>query len=170
MSLEGPMRLFVESWLHDSRYAVRSFFRSPGFAGLAILTLALGIGANTAIFSVVYGILLRPLPYRDADRLVLIQREHDMSGAHRPVPLPFSSRAVVDEWGAQTSSLEAIAIYASDVAAFSGDSGTELLDSAVVSRTFFSVLGSAVKAGRPLGIADDQTPSVVISDRLAQRL
>jgi putative ABC transport system permease protein len=164
------MRQFFDNVVQDSRYALRSFLKTPGFAALAILTLALGIGANSAIFSVVYGMLLRPLPYRDADRLVLIQRERDVSGAHRPAPLFFSSRTENDEWISQTSALEAIALYAPDVAAISDDNGTELLDAAIVSGTFFSTLGSALKAGRPFGVADDQTPSVVVSDRLARRL
>jgi len=97
------MRQFFDSWVQDSRHAVRSLFRNPGFVALAILTLALGIGANTAIFSVVYGILLRPLPYHDADRLVLIQREQDVSGARRPVPFPFSSKAEFTSGGRKGS-------------------------------------------------------------------
>ena len=56
--------------LYDLRYTIRSLFRNPGFAATVILTLGLGIGANTAIFSVVDGVLLRPLPYPDADRIV----------------------------------------------------------------------------------------------------
>ena len=58
--------------LHDFRYTIRSLFRNPGFAATVTLTLALGIGANTAIFSVVDGVLLRPLPYDDSDRLVMV--------------------------------------------------------------------------------------------------
>ncbi len=76
----------MESFVQDLRYAVRSLRRSPGFALAAIFTLALAIGANTALFSIVYGVLLRPLPYRDAERLVVVTLERDFTGRARPVP------------------------------------------------------------------------------------
>src|SRR5581483_5031783 len=70
----------VEAFLQDARYGLRVLFKNPGFSSAAILTLALGIGANTAIFSVVYGILLRPLPYHDGSQLVVLHQR--LRGAH----------------------------------------------------------------------------------------
>src|SRR5918992_787561 len=65
----------VEGWWHDLRYALRLLWRSPGYTSIAMLTLAIGIGANTAIFSFVDGVLLKPLPYPDSDRIVRVMEK-----------------------------------------------------------------------------------------------
>jgi predicted permease len=159
----------MDALLWDIRQAVRLAINAPGFALSAILTLALGIGVNVAMFSVVYGVLLRPLPYRDADQLVVARPEVDYAGAHRPTPI-FVQSGEVKAWQRPFDSLTATAFYAADVVAVSGDNGSEVIDSAVVSDTFFSTLDGPFIAGRPLGAGDDASPVVVISDRLAQRL
>ena len=89
----------MDGCVRSAKLAVRSFSRQPGFAVLAILTIGLGIGANTAIFSVIYGSLLRPLPYSDADRLVYLSDGHDNfggAGVNQSLPnlmdLPAGSR------------------------------------------------------------------------------
>ena len=152
----------------DVRHAARTLRKQPGFAVAAILTLALGIGANTGIFSIVYGILLRPLPYRDAERLVLIEAERDVAGVHEPVRVyfPFTD---LDGFRAQLTSVESVAFYATDQAVLSNGSGIEQVDSAIVSDSFFSTLGGGFRLGRPLGPADDLTPSIVISERVWRR-
>ena len=66
----------MERLFQDVRHGLRLMTRHPGFTAAALITLALGIGANTAIFSIVYGVLFRPLPYRDADRLIRVWEEH----------------------------------------------------------------------------------------------
>jgi predicted permease len=154
----------------DIRYAVRTLRRTPGFTAIAVLTLALGIGANTAMFSVVYGILLRPFPYGASDRLLLVQRERDLNGAHRPVSAFFNSPADLDGWRQGLKSFDSIAVYSAEVAALSTSDGNDVINTSIVSDTFFSTLAGRIAAGRPIGAVDDLTPSVVISERLARRL
>ena len=152
------------------RYALRALAAAPAFTGLAVFTLALGIGANSAMFSVVYGILERPLPYHEADRLVLVQREQDLTGARRPAPVFFSSQADVGEWQERLTSFESVAFYSPEIAALANADGTDVIPSAVVSSAFFATLQGPLAAGRPLGPADDLTNSIVVSARLSQRL
>jgi putative ABC transport system permease protein len=159
----------MDSLIRDARYALRLLRRAPAFTLVAILTLAAGIGANVAMFSVVYGVLLRPLPYRDADRLVVVRAEIDYVGASRPdrISLPWNE---VPNWQRPLDSVETTALFAPDVVALSGDNGSDVLDSAIVSSTFFSTMAGPFTAGRPLGADDDESAAAVISERLAQRL
>src|SRR6185436_6010585 len=73
-------RSMFDELLNDLRFGLRTLFKNRGFALLAILTLGLGIGANTAIFSVIHGVLLKPLPYADSDRLVLVRQSAPLIG------------------------------------------------------------------------------------------
>jgi putative ABC transport system permease protein len=160
----------MDALLWDLRQAIRSALNAPGFALAAILTLAAGIGANVAMFSVVYGVLLRPLPYRDANQLVMPRAEVDYAGAHRPLQV-FLQRNDLKTAQRPYDAIAAIAFFTTnDIVALSGDSGSELLDSAVVSGTFFQTLDGPIIAGRALTPGDDTSPLVVISERLAQRL
>src|SRR5207249_34285 len=158
----------LDGLTQDVRYAARTLRKRPGFAVAAVVTLALGIGANTCIFSIVYGILLRPLPYRDAERLVLVEAERDVGGAREPMrtyfPLP-----ELDMFRARFSSFESVAFYATDEGVLSNDRRAERVDFATVSDAFFSTLGGAVRLGRALGPSDDMSPSLVISERVWRR-
>ena len=129
--------------LHDFRYALRTLTRSPGFSLAIILTLALGIGANTGMFSFVRGILLRPLPYQQAERLVLVEAEHDISGVRQPERSYFTF-ADLDIFR-RVSSFESAALYATDQGVVSTDAGAEALEFATVSDSFFSTLRGEVK-------------------------
>ncbi len=114
----------------EIRHALRALRRAPGFAAAAILTLALGIGANTAIFSLVYGVLLRPLPYRDASRLVLLDARREFAGQREAAN--FSAPAL-DDWRGRTRSFASVAGYAAAELELDTDRGVEPLEAMCVS-------------------------------------
>ena len=151
--------------LADFRVAARGLLRSKGFAFSAAITLALGIAATTTIFSVVYGVLLRPLPYRDADRLVVIQGEKDFSTGPR---LMNYSGPELEEFAAAAQAFSPLAMAAMSGLTNRSDNGVELLSGATVSQDFFSVMATPPELGRTF--AGEAEPLVVISDRLWRRL
>jgi putative ABC transport system permease protein len=112
----------METLLTDTRYGIRSLLKHPGFTSIAVITLALGIGANTAIFSVVNPLLLKPLPYRNPDQLVWVgeispQLKSEMiPGAH------------FFEWSEQSHTLEKIAVYNDDNLTLTGSGEPERFD------------------------------------------
>ena len=161
---------WIESTWRDVVHGGRRLAAAPTFAAALVVTLALGIGANTAMFSVLYGLLIRPLPYRDAARLALIRREAVVTGAHRQIPVPFNALPDIQAWQERLHAFDSTALYSNEVVALQSAEGSEVLESAVVSDTFFSLLGGALSAGRPLGPTDDLTNAVVISESLALRL
>jgi putative ABC transport system permease protein len=153
--------------LHDLRYAFRTLTRSPGFSVAIILTLALGIGANTGMFSFVRGILLRPLPYQQPNQLVLVEAERDISGVREPVRSYFGLTDL--DTFRRVSSFESVAFYALDQGVLSTDIGTESVEFATVSDSFFPTLRGELRLGRTFDRSDDQAPSLVISERLWRR-
>jgi putative ABC transport system permease protein len=136
----------------DLRYALRGFRKSPGFTATAVATLALAIGANSAIFSIVRGVLLRPLPYDDAGRILV-------GGVSLP---DFEDLRRVDAF-------DRTAVFASNLYNVGVGDGTEQLRGALVSADFFSLLGRSAAVGRVLDGDDSSQPVVVLSDGLARR-
>ncbi len=151
--------------LENLRYAIRMLAKTPGFTITAMLTLALGIGANTAIFSVANALLLRPLPYQDSDDLVIV------TNARGPNRRPFSYfRAEFLEQ--HSRSFSGFAPFMSDNFNFTGGGEPEQLPAVRVSWNFFEVLGVHPALGRTFGSEDDRPggrPVVVISQSLWMR-
>jgi putative ABC transport system permease protein len=152
----------------DVVYACRTFAKHPGFTLAAALTLALGIGANVAMFSILYAVVLKPLPYQDPDALVLLQGETAVTGTRRPLAMSVRL-SEFDAWK-KAQTFERPALYTRGAHALSTREGTEPLDDALVSTEFFETMGGRIAAGRPLTAEDDAIPSCVISERLARRL
>src|SRR5258707_8094466 len=125
----------MDSIRQDLRYAWRPLLRQPSFTLLAVATLALGIGATSAIFSVVYGVLLLPLPYPDADRLVAISEVNRRGTFSRLADPNF------DDFRDRSHTFAAVAKYRPGVASVSGTSEPTRAQGAVVTRGFFRVLG-----------------------------
>src|SRR5712692_7605435 len=139
---------FIDDFLRDLRYAIRSLRRSPGFATLTVLIMALGIGANTAVFSVVNAVLLKPLSYRDPDRIVTLSDFLRTGEA----PTALSKQVSIpdfQDWHDQSSSFEAMAYYSSREEAMIANGATEFARRTPVSPEFFRVLGVEPIVGRP---------------------
>src|SRR5579859_4761234 len=138
-----------DTLLQDIRYGLRGLRRSPGFALTAVLTLALGIGATTAIFSAVYALLIRPLPYRDPDRLVWVA-ERPRSGAGGAVFEPDMAA-----WRERGRPFEAVAGYTFNLEyTLTGAGDAVRIPGADVSANFLSLLGVAPQIGRDFVPAD----------------
>jgi predicted permease len=142
---------WIESIGADVRYALRALRRSPAFAAVVVITLALGIGANTAIFSVVRGVLLKPLPHRDGDRLVYLRHSIDGPGGAN---LSFSVPEVRDiRRGAP--SLAGIAEYSPWNLVLQGGDGAMRIDVGLVTGNYFEVMGLSPVLGRLTEPKDD---------------
>jgi putative ABC transport system permease protein len=139
----------MNAFLQDLRYALRQARKNPGFTIVAVLTLALGIGANTAIFSVVNGVLLRPLAYQDPDRLVRVW--HTPPSKSFPGISTFSvSAANYLDWQSQNHVFEQMTIYSFRSFTLTGSEKAEQVDASAVDSTFFSTLGVQPLLGRVL--------------------
>ena len=136
----------METLLQDVRYAVRSLLNHPGFTVVAVLTLALGIGANTAIFSVVNGVLLAPLPYREPDRLVTVNHFYpSLNNLRAPVSVPGFR-----DYSARTDLFSSAAVEADAAMNLTGSGEPERVNATRVSGQFFPLLGVPPALGRAL--------------------
>jgi len=150
----------VETLLQDIRYGIRVLLKNPGFSAAAVLTLALGIGANTAIFSVVYGVLLRPLPYRDGSQLVVL---HQVLRQAHIDDMPFSVKEIKDYCDRNHTLTGIVEHHTMNFLLFGKDTA-ERVETAVVSANFFDVLGVKPVLGRTFVASDDRkdAPAVLI--------
>src|SRR5712692_6054522 len=153
--------------MDDVRYGFRLLRRSPGFAAIAILTLALGIGANTAIFSTVDALLIRALPYADADRLVMVWEDASAAGFPRNTPAPGNYH----DWARLNHAFSGIAATRGASANITGDGVPEQVVGRAVTPNFFAVLGVTPIAGRTFTDEEDRSNAqvVLISYGLWQR-
>jgi putative ABC transport system permease protein len=156
--------------LQDLRYAVRQLRKSLGFTAVAVITLALGIGANTSIFSVVNGALLRPLPFKDPDRLVRVW--HVPPAKSFPGMTKFAvSAANYLDWERQNHVFEGMAIYSFHGFTLTGSDKPEQVDACAATAGFFSTLGVQPMLGRVFLPEEDQpghADVVVLSHRFWQ--
>ena len=154
--------------LHDLRYAARMQRKNPAFTIIAVIALALGIGANTAIFSVVNTVLLRPLPYKDPERLVMVWEDASKYGYPRDTP----AAANFVDWRDQNQVFEGMAAIADTSFNLTGVGNPERLEGRRVSANLFPLLGVEPQIGRVFTAAEDQPGSqrvVLLSYGLWQR-
>ncbi|HZR23052.1 MAG TPA: ABC transporter permease [Vicinamibacterales bacterium] len=157
----------MDALLADIRYGFRLFRKSPGFSLVAVLTLALGIGANTAIFSVIDALLLRPLPYANPDQVVMVWEDAWQMGFHKNTPAPGN----YNDWVRLNHSMSGIAATRGSAVNVTGDGAPEQIIGRGVTPNFFAVLGTAPVIGRTFTDAEDRANAkvVIISYGLWQR-
>lgn len=162
---------FWRAWsdaIVDSRFAVRMLLKSPAFTLAAVMTLALGIGATTAIFSLVYGVLYRPLPFPNADRVAMVYMHFS------PQNNPRGTMSLADfmDWRSSNRAFEKVAAFSNTRLALSGVGATEQVAGAYVTADFFSVLGMQPVRGRTFLPNEDSPASeklIVISESFWKR-
>jgi predicted permease len=149
--------------MHDLRYALRQLRRNPGFTVVAVLTLALGIGVNTGIFSVVEGVLLAPLHYFEPDRLVMVWENNPR------FPRVWNSYPNFQDWQRSAHSFQRMAAFRQQGIDLTAPGTPSHIDSSQISRGFFSTLGVQLALGREFTPQDDQhggAPAAIISNHV----
>ena len=139
----------MERLLQDLKHSLRAFRKSPGFTCAAVLALALGIGTNTAIFSVVNSVLLKPAPFPDPDRLVLFENTSPQGSGTAASPAKFQ------HWREQTSVVQDVAAFTTGVVNLTGGAYPEQLHSAQVSADYFRLFGAPIVRGRAFTQQED---------------
>jgi putative ABC transport system permease protein len=160
----------MDDLFKDVRYAMRSLLRRPGFTAVAVITLALGIGANTAIFSVVQGVLIQPLPYPEPDRLVALRQSNVTTTPAQPDAQIAPGNFL--EWQRQNTSFASLAAYRTVSYNVTGDGNPERLLAGRISAGLFKLLGAQPISGRDFLAEEDQPGRekvVIISQRIWQR-
>jgi predicted permease len=159
-----------ESLVQDSRYALRTLWKSPGFSVVATLVLAIGIGANTAMFSLIDAMLLRGVPYPDAERLVVLIGNVRRAAAVERRGNSFPDHA---DWRANSSSFDDIAAYTQTNVILASFDEPERIAAEAVSAGYFDILGVSPQHGRVFARHEDEVPNrdfvVVLSDALWRR-
>lgn len=158
----------MQTLLQDLRYGARMLLARPGFTTIAVLTLALGIGANTAIFSLVDAVLLRPLPFREPERLAIVWEDATSIGFPRNTPAP----ANFADWKSQNRVFEDMAALNWQGYNLTEDGEPERVEAQAVTANFFSLLGVKPELGRPFSQEEDQpgrNSVVLVSHGLWQR-
>jgi predicted permease len=159
---------FLDTLLQDMRYGSRMLGKSPGFTAVAVITLALGIGVNTTIFSVVSALLLRKPPVQDPDRVMVISSSNPAKDAYAPDRTPASALDYLD-WRAQSRSFSNMTAAVFDDFTLSGGMAPQRVAAARVSSSFFKVLGVSPALGREILPEEDRPGGdkvVVLSDGL----
>jgi len=143
----------MHNLFQDLRFSIRQLRKSPGFALTTILTLALGIGATTGIFSLVNAVLLRPLPFPEPDRLMSLQHESHRMGVVAPQSLSYPD---VFDWRSQNHSFAAMASYRDETSTLTNAGTAQVLQGEIVSSDFFRVLGIHPALGRDFLPAEEK--------------
>src|SRR5580698_3273301 len=147
----------MTTFSQDIRYAIRLLLKSPGFAAIAIITLALGISANTILFSVVNGVLLNPLPYPHSKELVAV---YGTSPGFNHAPITYQNFL---DWQRDTQTFSSMAIYRNQDYSLVGRSESERLSGSMISAGFFSTLGVKPVLGRLFRTDDDQVGAAPVA-------
>jgi len=158
----------MDNLLQDLRYGIRTLLRQPGFAATAILTLALGIGATTAIFSVVNAVVLRPLPFDQPERIVVVTNVNTKTGTRNTTVSGPDFR----DWRDQSRSFEALAYWAGGETSATVNNASDYAFAAVVTPGYFQVFGATARVGRLFSPDEEQPggpPAVVISEAYWRR-